>query len=146
MCKYKCKTSYSFTRHYESKHGVVVSEKEPYNISKINAPDKEAEIAQNKKHHRKGDTSIIQQTLFKEHPEDTKSLEFVNTHKTNCNNQIIPSRKLFDFKPGKSKKKCTSAVEQETSRRIKMMPTYTISALNGFVATCANTNASSVAI
>ena len=50
------------------------------------------------------DTNIIQQALFKEHPEDTKSLEFVNTHKTNCNNQIIPSRELFDFKPGKSKK------------------------------------------
>ena len=50
------------------------------------------------------DTSIIQQTLFKEYPEDTKSFEFVNTHKINCNKQIIPSRKLFDFKLGKSKK------------------------------------------
>ena len=58
----------------------------------MNAPDKETKIAQNKKHHHKGDTSIIQETPFKENPEDTKSIEFVNTHTTNCNDSMTPSR------------------------------------------------------
>ena len=92
MYKYKCKKPNTLTRHYASKHEVVVSEKEPDNNSKMNAPDKETEIAQNKKHHHKGDTSIIQETLFKENPEDTKSIEFVNTHTTNCNDSMTPSR------------------------------------------------------
>ena len=72
VCKYKCKKPNTLTRHYASKHEVVVSEKEPDNNSKMNAPDKETKIAQNKKHHHKGDTSIIQETLFKENPENTK--------------------------------------------------------------------------
>ena len=58
----------------------------------MNAPDKETEIAQNKKHHHKQDTSIIQETLFKENPEDTKSIEFVDTHTINCNDSMTPSR------------------------------------------------------
>ena len=84
VCKYKCKKPNTLTRHYASKHEVVVSEKEPDNNSKMNAPDKETKIAQNKKHHHKRDTRIIQETLFKDNPEDTKSIEFVNTHKINC--------------------------------------------------------------
>ena len=52
--------------HRESKHGMAVSEKETDNISKMNAPDKETKISQNKKHHRKKDNSMIQETLFKE--------------------------------------------------------------------------------
>ena len=102
MCKYKCKKPNTLTRHYASKHEVVVSEKEPDNNSKMKAPDKETKIAQNKKHHHKGDTSIIQETLFKKirrhktlfkkNSENTKSIEFVNTHTTNCNDSMTPSR------------------------------------------------------
>ena len=83
---------------------MVVGETEPDNISKINTPDKETESAQNKKHHRKGDTSIIQETLFKAIPEDTTSIKFVNAHTTRCSDSIIPSRKLIDFKLDKSQK------------------------------------------
>ena len=55
--------------HRESKHKIAVSEKEPDNISKPNAPDKETKISQNKKHHHKKDTSMIQETLFKDNSE-----------------------------------------------------------------------------
>ena len=49
-CKYKCKQKrYNLTRHRKNKHGVAVSEKEPDNISKTNAPDKDTEILQNTK-------------------------------------------------------------------------------------------------
>lgn len=41
MCKYKCKKPSTLTRHYASKHEVVVNEKEPNNNSKMNAPDEE---------------------------------------------------------------------------------------------------------
>ena len=60
--------------HRESKHEMSVSEKEADNISKMNAPDKEMKISQNKKHHRKEFTSTIQETLFKENSEDTKHI------------------------------------------------------------------------
>ena len=73
-CKYKCKIRCSLTQHRKSKHGVAASEKEPDNISKTTAPDKEAKISQNKNHHRKEDTSMIQETLFKENSEDTKHI------------------------------------------------------------------------
>ena len=88
---------------------MAVSEKETDNISKMNAPDKETEIAQNKKHHHKRDTSIIQETLFKENPEDTKSIEFVNTHTTNCNNSMTESHELTDIKLDKSQKSYISS-------------------------------------
>ena len=109
MCKYKCKKPNTLARHYASKHEVVVSEKEPDNNSKMNAPDKETKIAQNKKHHHKGDTSIIQETLFKENPEDRKSIEFVNTHTTNCNDSMTESHELTDFKLDKSQKSYISS-------------------------------------
>ena len=60
--------------HRESKHEIAASEKEPDNISKMNAPDKETKISQNKKHHRKEDTSMIQETLFKQNSEDTQRI------------------------------------------------------------------------
>ena len=91
-CLFKCKKPNTLTRHYASKHEVVVSEKEPDNNSKMNAPDKDTKIAQNKKHHHKGDASIIQETLFKENPKDTKSIEFINTHQINCNDSIVVLR------------------------------------------------------
>ena len=35
---------------------------------------------------------MVQETLFKENPEDTKSIEFVDTHTINCNDSMTPSR------------------------------------------------------
>ena len=51
---------------------MTVSENEPNNICNMDDHDKEAEISQNKKHHRKEDTTIMQETTFKANIEDAK--------------------------------------------------------------------------
>ena len=63
---------------------MAVSEKETNNISKMNAPDKETKISQNKKHHRKEDNSMIRETLFKDNSEDNKHRNLLTTIKRNA--------------------------------------------------------------
>ena len=99
MCEYTCKTRGSFKTHLAQKHNINIQcilatyARRSLKITRICKDVLPTSTVFTIKSIMK-DTSIIQQTLVKEQPEDTKSIEFVNTHKANCNNSISQARHI----------------------------------------------------